>query len=144
MYYVLSLVDYEEYVPRWFDCSCSKRQFDKTVRETISEVVDDYIKQHKTSYDLQLIDGHIILDKTVALLNKKGFKSISCDHEISFHGMCHYYEGERRPTLISKKSWQKILRFNKKMYKKDSRLFKKKIKREENGKERLFKKLMEE
>ena len=131
MYYVLSLIDYEEYKPYWFDCDCSKRKFDRIVRETISEVVNKYFKKpYKKPYDIQLISGHTVLEEAIPILVKKGFKRVKPDYEISIHGMCHYHEGETKPKLIFRKDWWKIIKFNEKLRKKDDRLWKKMEKEE--------------
>jgi len=109
--YVLSLGDYEEYVPYWFEGDITPKEFRANVKKSMGEALPAILKK-KRDY----INGHDVLDKTVNILKKKyNLKLIKPKLEIMFYGSCLYSESEEKPAIFSKKMWLAILKHNRKI-----------------------------
>jgi len=124
--YVLSLEDYEDYKPYYFDCDCSKEDFDRDVKDCLDKAADRIFflkeeadKKHGGFVDdyNDFIDGYNLISHTVYFLEKLGYKSQMPQHEISIHGACPYRNCEDKPEIISKKTWEKIITHNEKSVK---------------------------
>jgi len=113
--YVLALNDWEDYQPYYFECNCSKKDFRKEVTGAMEKAALKSSKKSNRNY----VDGYALLKIAIPLLKKK-FRLIEADYEIQFEGMCLYSSSQRRPTIIPKQSWHKIIEHNKKIDKMDN------------------------
>jgi hypothetical protein len=110
-FYVLDTRGYESYEPHWFLCNCSKEKFEKEVSLTIDEVMLSFPKEEG------FINGTDLLSRVIPLLSKK-FQYLKPEHEVTVLGECLYSNRykEKRPPIISPKSWNKIIRHNNKVH----------------------------
>jgi hypothetical protein len=111
-YYVLDTRGYESYQPYWFLCNCSKEEFEKEVSLAIDKAMSSF------SSEEGFICGNDLLSKVIPLLSKK-FQYLTPEHEVTVLGECLYSNGNKdyRPSVISERSWQKIIRHNEKVHK---------------------------
>ena len=115
--YVLSLSDWEDYKPYWFDCDCSKEEFGKAVEGAIDFAIHFLVDIKKED---GFIDGYDLLDVVVPRLQEfNGYKLISPDHEVRIHGMCYYrddkHDREDKPNVFSNEAWDKVVQHNEKI-----------------------------
>ena len=101
--YEFNLCDWDTYSPYWFECECSKEEFEETCSLLIDAAVEKIYKKDRR------IGGEIIVDLVVKKLKEK-YKEIHSDHEISM-GLsfpCEVKIGkndwEKWPDVISEKS----------------------------------------
>lgn len=113
MYYVVNVAGYETYSPHWFNCNCSKEEFEKIVSESIDKAVDELVENESDGY----ICGMNLMDHLLPILEKNGFKEIKIDHEISIGGECLYREKYDGQEIFLDKTWKKILKQNAKIHK---------------------------
>jgi len=113
--YVLSLNDYEDYQPHWFECDCTKEIFEASVRYAFERAVHYLLDI--CDFEEDLLGGYDLMKDTIRFLEEDGYKLIKPDHEVSIHGMCYYYDREDRPDLIPEKSWKKIIDHNEQVQK---------------------------
>ena len=115
MIYVLSLCGYEEYMPYWFECDCSKEDFDKTIKEAINSATDILISEPEHSDGF--ISGHELLPLVSKIFTEQyGYKLILPDYEVFMGGECLYSDHFEQPKTITDESWKKILEHNKKIH----------------------------
>jgi len=107
--YVLSLRDYEDYQPHWFECDCTKEVFEASVKYAFEKATHLLIGLQQAD---GFIDGYDLLEEVIKFLEEDGYRIIIPDHEISFHGMCYYSDRSDKPKLIQKKAWGKIIDHN--------------------------------
>ena len=118
MLYVLSITGNKAYVPYWFECNCSKADFKKAVKESISYVISNLVDNNYDGF----IDGYILSKKAIIRLKKHyGFKYVKPDYEIMIGGECLYSKYGEKPAFMSNDDWSKILEHNHKV---DEDLFK--------------------
>lgn len=110
--YVLALNDWEDYQPYCFECNCSNKDFRQAVIEAMEEAASKLSKKNDG-----YIDGYALLKIAIPSLEKK-FHLVKSDYELQFGGMCRYDKSDRRPTIIPKQSWRKIIEHNDKIHKK--------------------------
>jgi hypothetical protein len=109
MIYLVSVCGYEEYMPVYFRCECSKEEFNVEVSKAISQAVE------KLQDDDGFIDGHDLQDEIVPILAKK-FEHVQMDYEVLLHGECLYSDDYQKPETITDDAWMKILEHNKKIH----------------------------
>jgi len=108
--YVLSLGDYEEYVPYWFEGDMTPREFRANVKKAMDDVMPAILKER------DYINGYDVLGKTINILKKKyNLKLLKPKSEITFYGSCLYSGSGEKPAIFSKKMWSAILKHNKKI-----------------------------
>ena len=113
MYYVVNVAGYETYSPHWFNCNCSKEEFEKIVSESIDRAVDELAEKEPDDF----ISGYNLMDHLLPILDKQGFQEIKIDHEISIGGECLYREKYDGQEIFLDKTWKKILKQNAKIHK---------------------------
>ena len=115
--YIFSLCDYEDYKPFYFDCDCSKEDFERAVQGCLSRATDHMIAlkiAESEEWGCDSIDGYDLIDQTVKFLEELGHKLIIAEHEVRIHGMCRYDESDNKPEVMSEDAWKKIIAHNKK------------------------------
>jgi hypothetical protein len=135
MYYVVNVAGYETYSPHWFNCNCSKEEFEKIVSESIDKAVDELVENESDSS----ICGMNLMDHLLPILEKNGFKEIKIDHEISIGGECLYREKYDGQEIFLDKTWKKILNQNAKIHKDSHDEYKKEQAEREAKKSKLEK-----
>jgi hypothetical protein len=113
MYYVVNVAGYETYSPHWFNCNCSKEEFEKIVSESIDKAVDELVEKEPDGF----ISGYNLMDHLLPILDEQGFQEIKIDHEISIGGECLYREKYDGQEIFLDKTWKKILEQNAKIHK---------------------------
>ena len=120
MYYVLSLVDWEEYCPVWFESNLSKKQFKEAVRKVAKFMTEKALANPETGYicGRMVIDDHDeeILNTLQQKMLERGFKMIKPDLEVTVMGSSIFDEHDKNTDIYSKKDWQKILEHNEKIH----------------------------
>ena len=107
----VSVIGYEDYVPVYFECNCSKEEFNKEVSMAMKVAVNEILSD-KDGIDC-FIDGDMIQNRIVLMLSKK-FKLITIDHEVNLRGVC-FYKKDNRPDTIDDETWNSIIDHNKKI-----------------------------
>lgn len=113
MYYVFSVVDWEDYKPYWFECSCSKEEFHKIVSQVTNDIIEKIMKKDLASYKIY---GEDIIGMVVPELEKFGIKHIKIDYEISIRNWLDYKD-DTESKIISEENLKKIKKYNDKKYK---------------------------
>jgi len=114
--YEINVKGYDCYIPVWFEKDCTKEEFEVSIKESIHECLPDIFKENT------YISGRELLDAIVVAMEKKGFKKMKPDMEISLHGECLYSDYSdhgnlsdcsEKPEAIFEKDWKAILKHNK-------------------------------
>jgi hypothetical protein len=112
--YVLSLRDWEDYEPHWFECDCSKGVFDKAVEWALECAVE------QLSHSEYYIDGGDILKIAVEELQERNnFKLITPDHEVFIQNLYLNEDFEDRNDAFSESAWDKMIKHNEDITKKN-------------------------
>lgn len=115
MYYVVSIMGWEEYVPHWFQTKDSKEVFQKNLRKCISKALDSLEIKEEYKWN-----GHSLMQFILPEMEKLGYKEIKADNEISIGGETSYRDekpyGDEKPEIFSKEQWNRILKHNAKAH----------------------------
>ena len=111
-FYVFSIQDWEDYIPYWFACNCSKKDFDREIKKAINKAINNIIKNGLADYKIR---GRELIEATIPLLEAAGLKHIKPDHEVFLRAFLS--NRDDKPKFISEKNWKQIQRYNAKKHK---------------------------
>jgi hypothetical protein len=103
MYYVFSCAGYEDYEPTWFECDCTKEQFEKSVYKAIDKACNNALRDDK-----DYVCEYSVYGEVVELLKKQGYKHVIQDYEIVMDNM--FTSGDQKPVYLTDKTWNKIVK----------------------------------
>ena len=112
----VSITGYETYSPYDFEADKTHEEWIKDLKSAMKKAVSSAIQKeikHKTRL-VGYIGGYELAVQLVPDLIKVGYQEIKHD-EICIGGECFYSKNERRPIIISKEDWNKIIDHNEKI-----------------------------
>jgi len=107
----LNVTGWTSYVPYFFEKACYKKDFEKAVQEAIKSKLSSITKEGR------YISGHSLLEAVAPALEEQGFRRVRPDYEIGLDGDCIYCGEGKRPKIIDKETWDRIVSYNTKMQK---------------------------